>query len=369
MSPSRHILVISHRLDAHARAVSWALKSLNIAHTCWDFEEYPRANQISWRINETAEKLNLLQSQVAVVDHFDTVWLRRARYPKLSPLTHPDDSKIIQQELNAFFKGIIPSIGDTKTFWVNKYGHDDRGEDKLFQLKTAKKIGLSIPNTLISSIPSEIQEFFDENEKNNKRTIHKCFYPGKWDINNGGELIIKTSVLERRHLLDDDVLALCPAIYQEYIDKEYEIRVTVMGQQLVAVRIDSQATSAAVDWRYDTPTIGLPPIQPIDLPESIKEQCLKLCSEMGLVFACIDLIYSKTGQYVFLELNQAGNFLWKEELLPNLGLLDRFCQFLINPECKAYEPDTRISYQLFKQTDEFQLLIRELDQIADASQN
>jgi hypothetical protein len=35
------------------------------------------------------------------------------------------------------------------------------------------------------------------------------------------------------------------------------------------------------------------------------------------------------GEYVFLEINQMGQFLWLEELLPELPLLDAFCELLL----------------------------------------
>jgi hypothetical protein len=52
-------------------------------------------------------------------------------------------------------------------------------------------------------------------------------------------------------------------------------------------------------------------------------------SELGLVFGCFDLIVTPKGEYVFLEVNEMGAFLWIEERLPELELLDAFCEFLI----------------------------------------
>ena len=39
-------------------------------------------------------------------------------------------------------------------------------------------------------------------------------------------------------------------------------------------------------------------------------------------------ISTPSGDYVFLEVNEAGAFLWLEERLPELHLLDAFCEFL-----------------------------------------
>lgn len=49
---------------------------------------------------------------------------------------------------------------------------------------------------------------------------------------------------------------------------------------------------------------------------------------MGLVFGALDFIVTPEGDYVFLEVNEQGQFLWIEELNPNIPILDMFVQFL-----------------------------------------
>jgi hypothetical protein len=39
---------------------------------------------------------------------------------------------------------------------------------------------------------------------------------------------------------------------------------------------------------------------------------------------------TSTDEYIFLEVNEMGQFLWKELVLPELKLLDKFCEFLIS---------------------------------------
>ena len=41
------------------------------------------------------------------------------------------------------------------------------------------------------------------------------------------------------------------------------------------------------------------------------------------------MIVTPGGDYVFLEVNEMGAFLWIEEKVEDLGLLDAFCEFLL----------------------------------------
>jgi hypothetical protein len=50
--------------------------------------------------------------------------------------------------------------------------------------------------------------------------------------------------------------------------------------------------------------------------------------DLGLVFGCLDLIVTPEGEYVFLEVNESGQFLWVEGYT-GLPLLDAFTELLI----------------------------------------
>jgi len=65
-----------------------------------------------------------------------------------------------------------------------------------------------------------------------------------------------------------------------------------------------------------------------DLPPVIAERCRAILNRLGLVFACIDLIVTPAGEYVILELNEMGQFLFVERYT-GLPLLDAFAEFLV----------------------------------------
>jgi hypothetical protein len=100
-----------------------------------------------------------------------------------------------------------------------------------------------------------------------------------------------------------------------------------MGRHVVAVRLDSQRVNeAAADWRAVSPKAL--DIVPVALPPEVENKCFDVLERLGLVFGCFDFIVSSTGEYVFLEVNQMGQFLWIEESNPEVRLLQAFCDFL-----------------------------------------
>lgn len=67
-----------------------------------------------------------------------------------------------------------------------------------------------------------------------------------------------------------------------------------------------------------------------------------MMNELGIVFGCFDFIVTDDNQYVFLEVNEMGQFLWIEELLPELKMLDSFCNLLLSTrssqQSSKYQP-------------------------------
>lgn len=62
--------------------------------------------------------------------------------------------------------------------------------------------------------------------------------------------------------------------------------------------------------------------------------------KMGLVFGTLDFIVNENDEYIFLEVNEQGQFLWIEDLNPDLKMLDVFIHFLVDAS-KPYKWDPK----------------------------
>jgi hypothetical protein len=212
-------------------------------------------------------------------------------------------------------------------YWVNDIEARERALLKSPQLVAALDCGLAIPETLFSNDPDDIRHFYAAHRDGG--VIFKLCFQTHWHAHqSGARHALFTTQLRDEDLGDDEALSGCPAIYQRKIDKQYELRVTCMDDVCFAARLDSQVRAKTrMDWRADLSQ----PLTPkrVELPPQVEERCLLLMRMLGLAFGCIDLIVTPQGEYVFLEVNEMGQFLWVELREPGCPLLRAFATLLI----------------------------------------
>ncbi len=96
-------------------------------------------------------------------------------------------------------------------------------------------------------------------------------------------------------------------------------------------------------------------LEPYSLPETIEARLLSLMGQLGLVMGSIDMIVTPEGDHVFLEVNEQGQFLWVEQMNPEIALLEPFAHFLAsgNPLfCWAPRSDERIEFLQYLESPE-----------------
>ena len=107
-----------------------------------------------------------------------------------------------------------------------------------------------------------------------------------------------------------DHVRFAPVIFQEHVQAEIDLRVTIVGDLVFAAEIASGETAYRVDYRM---TMDKAAMRPHELPEALQAQLLAFMGELGLIYGAIDLRLTPTGDYVFLEVNPAGQWLFIEE--------------------------------------------------------
>ncbi len=102
-------------------------------------------------------------------------------------------------------------------------------------------------------------------------------------------------------------------MFQEYIPKALELRITVIGDRIFPVAIYSQENPLTIeDWRKDQE--GNLTYSEHKLPSNVEDMCRRLLREFGLQFGAIDMILTPKGDYFFLEINPNGQWAWIEEI-------------------------------------------------------
>lgn len=322
------VLITTVPRDIHAAAVSVALEKHGYSVARWYPSAYPLANEASFLLSKSTDSqltLSLDRDRVLAFprDQVRCFWYRRQGFPTLSQRLHPSDREFALKSCQRATDSALAYVSNCAKLAVNEYSAALAAErSKMLQLQVATECGLQCPVTLISNSPQDILKFL---ESHSGGVIFKSLLFVTWESEKGAATNF-TSPVTVEDLPSEEILRSCPGIFQQKIPKSREIRVTMMGKWAVAAQLDSQALNDSKnDWRVLGPKV---PVQEIELPRDIYDKCMAVLRRLGLIFGCIDLIVTPDGEYVFLEVNQQGQFLWLEERAPSIRLLDTFAQFL-----------------------------------------
>jgi glutathione synthase/RimK-type ligase-like ATP-grasp enzyme len=210
--------------------------------------------------------------------------------------------------------------------WINHPQANNAMESKIRQLWLASNIGFQIPKTLISNDPDKIRMLL----KNlGGKIITKALYSPLIEEKEK-DFFIFTNEIDNISTSDNDQIKLSPCIFQESITPKVDYRVTVVGETVIPVRIESENRSAGdLDWR--TQKEGLKFTQ-CALPQEIEGLCRRFVKDNGLLFGAIDLVECN-GKFVFLEINPNGEWGWLQK--PNgLPVAETLCNLMMKSDIK-----------------------------------
>ena len=233
------------------------------------------------------------------------------RQPKLPTLDAVEsDMEFSKREIGESLKSLWRNIEDS--IWFNAPHKILRASNKAEQLKVAQRLGIQIPPTCISADSKVILDFFDRNNGDLvvKAVKHGFIYDGKQ------ARVAATQKISRNDICNLGKYVKLPMIFQKRIEKQYDIRVTVVGNRVFAAAIFSQDhKETSTDWRLADHYNFTLRHERIDLPEEISDFCRDITARYGLRYSAIDLILSKDKSYYFLEMNPNGQWAWIEQVL------------------------------------------------------
>lgn len=237
------------------------------------------------------------------------VWSRRT-YVELLLEEHEIKSasfKIWKGEWNKTLLGFYSSIAHVP--WLNPFRNAYFAENKYRQMALADSIGMRCPSTIVSNNKEKLFEFTNQHEAVVLKLMQQDFY--KSDKNEF--LGIYVNKVTTNELKDFNEIGENPIVLQEYIEKDYEVRYTVVGDKHFACKIESQKSNRAnTDWRrYDIPHTPHSSIEP---PVQIQGYVKKFMSTFDLQYGALDFIVTSEKEWYFLELNSMGQYLWIEDL-------------------------------------------------------
>jgi hypothetical protein len=318
------ILILTEPEDPHADLVEAKLRRRGAEVFRFDYAEYPRQASLSIQFTGGRKRVLLTRGRETVdLSACTAGWLRRPRKPLTTGrIANPTVSSYTEDEC---MQVLVDTWNTLDIPWLPGPIHAIRRADcKQFQLALATELGLEIPDTLITSDPDAFLEFYREHEGQIIDKLPSTTMAAA--LRTGRELMRFTQGLSTRDVGYAQRLRHSPVLFQARVPKRVELRITVVGESVLAAEIHSQSTKRTqLDWRhYDW---GHTPYRAHRLPDEIRRACLALVARLGLRFGAIDMIVTPDDRYVFLEINPNGQWMWIEDET-GLPISDAICDTL-----------------------------------------
>ncbi len=332
---SQKILIVSQVVDPHVDAIIRNLNSRSAEVVRLNTEEIPIFTPFSFEFSDRQScnwNIEITPNGRKVdSENIKSIWWRR---PSLYGF--PDD---FSTQERIFAKGetdhVLSSFWATvECFWMSNPENIRQASWKGEQLKRANAFGFDTPRTIITCDPGVARDFYKANR--NKIVFKAMSDPflgaGKLvEQNPTAEpelLALGTKIINEVDEYDGfESVKFVPCLFQAYVEKKKEYRVTIVGDKVFIAEIDSQADERTLtDWRIAQLEV---PMNAVKLPKDVEERCLSFVKSYGLSYSALDLILTPDDRYIFLENNPNGQFLFVDERLPELGIADAIAERLI----------------------------------------
>jgi len=256
-------------------------------------------------------KLKTINEQEIDFEYIDAVWYRRdgLRFNLYTKIENKIVSENINDEWIALKEFILQNFKTKKV--LGRYS--EKEINKLFVLKNAIMFGLEIPDTIVCTNDAFVKTNYAFNRIISKHISNIINFNIK-DRNYS----IKTIEINKEKL----PLVFFPSLFQNLIEKKYELRIFFINNKFYSMAIFSQEDDKTkIDFRnynYIKPNRTVPFI----LPQHVKIKLKKLMESLNLNTGSIDMIVTPDDKFVFLEVNPYGQF----------GMVSYPCNYFIEKE-------------------------------------
>jgi hypothetical protein len=217
-------------------------------------------------------------------DSVRAVWARRIAHPSVLGIIDSEYREFAGRELAYVMDAFIAAVRGVQ---INPFEADRTSGNRLVQATRAAEADFLVPDTLVTQDHNSAQEFVLKYSK----VITNAISFGML----GGTASRQAYTALVDSCFDMAGLAACPALFQEFIPKRCEWRVTTVGAQVFAARTRTDAMVDTIDWRQSPDPAAL--FEPAVLPPDVQRRLLCLCANSGLVFGAHDLIEPPSGDF------------------------------------------------------------------------
>ncbi|MFB7905823.1 ATP-grasp ribosomal peptide maturase [Kitasatospora sp. NPDC056076] len=294
------VLVVAKEMDPTADLVVDELTQRGAPVMRFDMGDFPQ------RMTLTVEHDAAPWSGILADDHRSVplegvraVYYRRPCLPSVSTaIVEPHHTWAKDQAL----AGLLGLLYGLPVLWVNRPDVDGIASHKPGQLPVATAQGLSTPRSLITTDPEAARRFC---RRIDGPVICKPLMGGPLRYDDGRRNGVPT------HLIDpgaiDETVALTAHLFQEWIPKRHEVRLTVVGTRMFAAEIHAGSDASHVDWRSDYDALTY---EVTEVPDRVRKGVLAWLAHFRLNFGAFDFAVTPAGEWVLFECNPSGEWSW-----------------------------------------------------------
>ena len=242
------VLIFTNKEDSHPNFVIEHLADAGVPVFRLNTEALLTDYEFSWWADCKASGLSVRGSEITAV------WDRRPEKPAELPVQNT--TQINKHNLDEAFGFLyfiryylkdVPSIGSI--------ANDRPASSKMLQLRYALDVGFKIPDTCFTNIKAAVTERLADDRDYVLKPIES---DNVWDEAADSQWVFFAARTSTQNLREapDEAYSQTVTFLQEYVDKAFELRVTVVGDRAFACRIDSQAQqddTGKIDWRQGHP--------------------------------------------------------------------------------------------------------------------
>jgi len=239
-------------------------------------------------------------------DKFSNVWNRRPERLRYSSVEESPERKLALDEWTEVLEAFLAHIPVNR--WMNHPSVNVAASHKLNQLTTAAKIGFVVPKTLVTQDKDRLHQFFDECRGKIITKPMSSGYIKRRDSEN--DSLIYTNPVPKDALSDLSDLENCPTLFQEFVQKIADVRITIVDQEIHAIEL--KALESDGSQRCDVRRNNMDDVvyREISLPLKIETTLRTIMRHYGLRFGAIDMATTTNGEWVFFEINPNGQWAW-----------------------------------------------------------
>ncbi|SFK36313.1 Glutathione synthase/RimK-type ligase, ATP-grasp superfamily [Streptomyces pini] len=196
--------------------------------------------------------------------------------------------------------GMVQVLSSLPVVWMHHPDVYRTSAHKPGQLVTASTAGLRVPRSFIGNSLESARRW---GESIGGSLACKPVAAASLTLPDSPPTMLPTRRVEVSDL--DESLELTAHYLQEWVPKDYEVRLTVVGRRMFPVAIHARSDKAKADWRADYDALEY---EPVTIPGEVAEGVRRFMNAYRLNYGAFDFGVRPDGEWIFYECNPAGQW-------------------------------------------------------------